>query len=330
MNIVSIYTNFSCKGGAQQVTLQLAHHLTHATRPIVLTRTPMGQIDADYQKQAEFRRLSVRTLLNFCLKDTLFISHDRKSTSFLMLLKRTILPQIKVVHVAHSVYNSWRKLTLFPHTIVAVSETVKHNLIDYFNVNERDIRIIYNGIHDEGVKPNRFEGSQVVNILLAAQIYPFKRQVELAHYMKGKLPRHVHIYFAGNGVERDMLKAEIEGSENMHFLGHIDVRANIQKFHYTLLFSKREGLPITLIESCMYGLPMITNQLPAALEVNIPNVTGFAYTDFESLLKGLKQLPFPDTETYKRLSNNARLHYEKRFTEVQMMDNYESILSIIQ
>lgn len=329
MHIVSVYTNFGNKGGAQQVALQLAHCLTGETRPLVLTRTPLDLIVADYQAQAEFKCLSVRTLFKMRLSDTLFISHDRKSTTYLMLLKRCFMPRLQVLHVAHSVHDTLRWATLLPHNLVAVSVAAQQNLVNYFGVNERYIRIIYNGIHDEGVKPNRFAPSQVINILFAAQVYPLKQQVALARFVKGKLPTHVHIYFAGDGVDSEALKTEIKGCNNLHYLGHINIKANIEHFHYTLLFSQREGLPITLIESCMYGLPMITNQLPAMLEVNINTTTGFAYHDFAALLKGVKHLPLPDTNEYKKLSINARERYEKLFNVTRMIDEYRSVLAHI-
>lgn len=330
MGIVSIYTNFGNKGGAQQVALQLAHGLTGEARPLLLTRTPLDQIVADYRAQAEFKRLSVRTLYGLRLKDTLFISHDRKSTTFLMLLKRTLMPQLRVLHVAHSVHDTLHWATLLPHNIVAVSAATKQNLVKYFGVNERNIRIIYNGIHDEGVKSNRFAHSPVINILFAAQVYPLKQQVALAHFVKGKLPPNVHIYFAGNGVDSEALKAEIKNSDNLHYLGHINIKDNIGRFHYSLLFSQREGLPITLIESCMYGLPMLTNQLPAMLEVNVPASTGFAYRNFAALIEGLKQLPQPESDEYKRLSTNARQRYETLFTEARMMNEYREIIAQIE
>lgn len=331
MRIVSIYPNFSNKGGAQNVTLQLAHCLTNEARPLVLTRTPPALVAADYQAQATFRRLTVRSVLSFRLKDTLFISHDRKSTSFLLLLKRTFLPQLRVLHVAHSVYDTLKWATLLPHhNIVAVSKAVSNNLQNYFGVDSSHITVIYNGIRDEGFKPDRFEASKVINILLAAQIYPLKQQVAIARFLKGKMPPHVHLFFAGDGVDSKTLKAVIEDDSQLHYLGQIDVKANIDRFHYTLLFSQREGLPITLIESCMYGLPMITNQLPAVLEVNNDGQTGFAYANFNALLEGLKKLPFANSAEYKRLSVNARQRYETLFTERHMIDEYKHVISQIK
>lgn len=325
--IVSVYPNFGNKGGAQNVTLQLAHRLTNEAFPIVLTRTPSERMAQDYKGQACYKKLSLRTVLLFGIKDTLFISHDRKSTLFLMLVKRTIAPRLRVLHVAHSVYDNLGWATILPNKIIAVSEAVRRNLTDYFHIDSNRVRVIYNGIQDCGMKHSLYDKCEIINILFAAKVYPLKQQVAFARYAKGRIPNHIHFYFAGTGTDADALQTIIKGCGNMHYLGHIDIKANIGRFNYTFLFSQREGLPLTLIESCMYGLPMITNDLPAVTEVNTDNMTGFVYHDFESLVNGLTRLPFPDSDEYKTLSTNARKRYEALFTDERMVEAYKAVVN---
>lgn len=71
----------------------------------------------------------------------------------------------------------------------------------------------------------------------------------------------------------------------------------------------------------MYGKPLITNELPAVLDVNKAGVTGFVFPDFISFAKGLNGLPMPDSEEYQRLSCNARLRYVRFFTEEKIVVN---------
>ena len=92
------------------------------------------------------------------------------------------------------------------------------------------------------------------------------------------------------------------------------------------LFSKNEGLGMSLIEGCMFYKPLITNNIKAVLEVNKPGFNGFVAHNFNELSDVLNNLPDRDSDEYKKLAGNARKIYEKYFTSDIMLKKYRAII----
>lgn len=327
MLIVSIYPNFANKGGAQDVALQLAERLNPYTKPIVLTKTPIDRIVSDYRSHINFLSFSWKNISMLSKKNAVFLSHDRKCTTQLQLLKLFFRKRIKVIHVAHNTFTNLRRFCCYPETVIAVSNGVKENLIEYFHVPISHIQVVFNGIKDCRNVKDKNNNENEIHILLAGRICPVKQQVELVKQSKGRIPPHVHIFFAGDGEDREKLQKEIDGDPQFHYIGFVKISECMNRYDYVCLFSQKEGLPLFLIEGLMFGKPLITNKLSVVYDVNIPNETGFAFSDFESLIQGLTFLPLPNSEEYLRLSLNARRRYEEFFTEEKMIKSYEMIIN---
>lgn len=332
MKIVSIYPNFANRGGAQDVVIQLAKALNNENElPIVMTSTPKEQISPLYSDGIKFISFSLKNILVLKRQNVIFISHHRKSTSFLVLLGR-IVPGIKIVHIAHNTFNNLKYFTFFPKNIIAVSQGVKSNLIEYFKIPEENITVIYNGIKDikwNGVsKPTvtNYVNNDQTKILMAGRICPVKQQVFIVQKTRTLLHNNICLYFVGVGEDEEKLRAEIGNSQQYVYLGYKNVRDIIDDFDYICLFSKNEGLGLTLIEGCMFGKPLITNDIAPVLEINEDGNTGFVYHDINDLIEGLNNLPVRNSSQYKTLSENARKRYEELFTEEKMIQNYKAYL----
>ncbi|WP_276856376.1 glycosyltransferase family 4 protein [Bacteroides fluxus] len=326
IKIISVYPNFLNKGGAQDVALQLAEKLNEEVMPVVLTETHFAEIVPDYWNRAKFVSFGWKAVRELANDNTVFLSHHRKSTSLLLLFSFLLRKKLHIVHVAHNTFNNLRFFSFFPKTVVAVSNGVKENLINYFHVPASHIIVVFNGIkdfrNDRNVKADKSE----IHILLSGRICTVKQQVEIVRQTRGKLAAHIHIFFAGTGSDLEVLKKEIENESQYHYIGFVDIEENLNRYDYVCLFSQKEGLPLSLIEGCMFGKPLITNNLSAVLDVNEAGETGFVFPDFGSLIQGLNNLPMPYSEEYRKLSLNARLKYEKVFTEERMIKKYKEII----
>lgn len=326
IRVISVYPNFANKGGAQDVTIRLAERLNEDSRPIVLTETSLADIVPDYQRRARFVPFGWKIVRELANADTIFLSHHRKSTSLLMFFSLMLGKKLHIVHVAHNTFSTLRWFCFFPKTVVAVSNGVKENLVEYFHVPDKHVSVIFNGIkdfrNDRNIKANTSE----IHILLPGRICSVKQQVEIVRQTKGKLAAYIHIFFAGVGEDVELLEKEIENESQFHYIGFIDMNENLNRYDYVCLFSQNEGLGLSLIEGLMFGKPLITNSLPAVLDVNKAGETGFVFPDFASLVEGINGLPRPDSEEYRRLSLNARLKYEGVFMEEKMIAKYKEII----
>lgn len=324
MKVISIYPNFSNNGGAQNIILKIAQSL-NKYEPIILSEN-VDDIDIDYKLQANYLSFSFKVVRELAHRDVLFLSHHRKTTSVLLLYSYLIKNPLHIIHVAHNTFTNLKYLTLFPKRVIAVSNGVKENLIHYFHFPEQRIQVIFNGLEDyRSERCSRLDAHNI-RILIPGRICSVKQQVEIVKRTKGKLLSHVHIYFAGVGEDEFELRNVIGDSMQYHYLGYINLAENINRYDYVCLFSQKEGLPLSLIESCMFGRPMITNDLSSVMDVNVDGETGFVFKNFDSFITGLNTLPFTGTPEYIRLSNNARKRYEEYFTEDRMIEQYRRVI----
>lgn len=323
--IISLYPNWANVGGAQNIVTRLAVTLNERRneRPIVLCDAPQRVVVPYADAGIQFLPLSMKTVR--ALKtDDVILSHHRKATSSIILLNRLLRKRLRIIHVAHNIFTDKRRLTLFPSEIIAVSNGVKENLVNYFHQPEEKITVIFNGIKDTAgdyTSPRQADGT--VKILLAGRVCPVKRQVECVQQLSGKLPAHVHIYFAGNGKDFSMLKQICSASRQFHALGNIDMARHLPEYDYVLLFSEKEGLGLTLVEGCMASRPLLTNNLTSVCDVNHDGINGFVFRTWDELADGLHGLPRPDSPRYEELSRAARSVYEDNFTEEKMIDAYD-------
>lgn len=326
MKIISIYPNFKNKGGAQNITIQLAKELNGNT-PIILTNTPIEKIHQDYKKEdIHFEKFSIYTIFKYNTPNTVFLSHHRSQTSRLVFLNFLLAGKLKVIHIAHSTFTNLKSLTWLPEKIVAISNGVKQNLIDYFQIKNDRITVIFNGIEDIFQNTHYTQNTNEIRILLAGRICPVKQQIELVKQTKGKLLPHIKFYFAGTGEQIALLKQEIGNSEQYFVLGQIDISEEMPKYDYVCLFSQNEGLGLTLIEGCMFGKPLISNDLASVQDVNINGYNGFVASTWEKLITCLNSLPLPNSEKYQSLSKHSRALYEKRFRAFTMINEYRTII----
>lgn len=332
--IIHCFPRFRRFGGAQKVILTLHNLLGDKYTSYVSSfQRYFDTIDSfqDVVPDTKYIRMSVLNLLKF--RNAIVFSHDRKVTLFLLFFSKIF--HFQLIHVAHSVFTDKKLFTFFPYRIIAVSEAVKHNLVNFFEIKEERISVIYNGVEDAVGKLSikEYSDSGVLNILFLAQIEPVKQQLEVLKHLKGKLKPTVKIDFAGSGGQAAELQKVIENYDlhnQFRYLGFIsDVNALITDYHYVLLFSKKEGLGLSLIESCMNSRPIITRGAggcEACAEVCINNFNGFivnSLDDLESLLNSLDQIPFPN---YKELCFNSRQVFENKFSLQRMVKEYESVI----
>lgn len=322
MKIITVYSNFKNQGGAQNMALLLAQSLNKDV-PVVLTCTPLEEIDCCYKSMGFiFEPFNMMTVWKY--RSALFLSHSRNTTTFLCFINSLLFHSIRIIHVAHSIFLNLKLFSLFPLNIIAVSNGVKKNLIDYFEIPADRIKVIFNGLEDKyDSSMQKDHVGSIVKVIFAGRVCKVKRQLEFVLKMKNKLDERIQIYFAGVGEDMEQLEKAVENNSQFHILGQIDIMKELYFFDYMLLFSEKEGLPVTLIEGCMFAKPLITNNILSVLDLNENGYNGFVYKNWEDLLVGLNQLPSCNEEEYKKLSFNSRQMYLSKFRLSYMIEEYK-------
>lgn len=337
MKIIQCYDKLNKNGGTQKVIVQLHElFLSNNIETFVLGTNEYRDIVVKPEvSEYHYRKFNFSTIK--ILKNSIFLSHSRKMTTLFIILNFILRLKMTVVHIAHTIYDDKKHFTIFPENIIAVSNSVKSNLVDYFNLDESKIQVIYNGIKDQktdSTTVRSFDTDQI-NILFIGRIEELKQQVSIVKKLKNRINHNVKIDFVGDGDQVDELVSEISNQTavNFAYLGYTkDILKMIPNYHFVMLFSKKEGLGLTLIESCMLGVPIITrgeNGCEACSEICINDFNGFIVNNFEDLLNRINNLSNLSQESYFNLCLNSRKQYEEHFKIEKMYENYMSYLNSI-
>ncbi|MBO4984069.1 MAG: glycosyltransferase family 4 protein [Bacteroides sp.] len=110
---------------------------------------------------------------------------------------------------------------------------------------------------------------------------------------------------AGNRVYEAQLEMLIDGDERIHMLGFVEKKELVQLYKETTLFvipSAHEGLPIVLLEALSCGCKVLTSDIPAHLEVNLPAECYFTCSNSDALKEAI--------ERQLQTESNEKLHYD--------------------
>ena len=333
IRIISTYTTFKNPGGAEKVLFKLHNFFKKQGYEVYAASFDNYE---DIKNKVDILNdefINIKKLLtNDYLKNSIVLSHHRKVTTFLKLLN-LFENNFKLIHIAHSVFYNLKYFTLFPCNNITVSEAVKRNMIEYFKVKEKNITCIYNGIEDKNKNLNQLHNfnKDEIKIIYPARICKVKMQLELVDYLKDKLDKRIKIYFAGDGEDTEELKEKLKNLSNFIYLGKIEnLNELYHEYNFNLLYSEKEGLGLTLVEACMFGIPSIIRNLEACKEVIIDQYNGFVVKKLDELLQTLNNLPNLSEDEYINLCKNARKVYEEKFTEEKMFSEYLNYIKNIE
>lgn len=333
MKIINVYRGFTVFGGAETVLLNLHESFKElGFECYVSGPNSFAENHPKYSiPEKEYIELSLKNIYEF--RNAIIFSHHRKPTTFLYWSSYLPGLDIRLINVVHSEFFDLPNVTFLPKENVAVSERVKSNLISEFKVKPGNVRVIYNGLPDENpdfnIKKNseNQRTSDKIKILYPGRITSVKRQVEVVQQLKDKLNPHIQIDFAGVGEEYDLLQGKTSSTINFKTLGFVSLKETLPNYDYVMLFSTNEGLPLTLIEGCMFGKPIICNDVGGNWEILEDQYNGFAANSFDELVQVLNTLPKSTDPVYQEMSGNSRKTFEEKFQKQRMIKEYVEIIS---
>ena len=165
-----------------------------------------------------------------------------------------------------------------------------------------------------------------INILWMGRLTHVKRPDRMIEIAK-RFPR-INFVVAGEGELREIL--EIQAPSNVKFLGIQDPNKMWSIADLVLLTSDSEGMPLTLIEGQIAGIPGIATNVGSVEEILIHGKTGLlAKPELEDLAQQIEKLT-EDSKLREELARNARRRAEKIFSIGYMttrhIDLYQEVL----
>lgn len=268
----------------------------------------------------------------FMFKHSVVFVHERKFLALFWLINHLLFLKITVVYVHHNMLYGHRILTILPRHIVAISDQGIQNLTDYFHAPLNSIHKIYNCVEDrKELKRTARQRDGFIRILYPARINSVKRQLTIVEKLRGKIDARIQIDFAGIGPLYEELKNCLRRDDNQfHSIGFVDdIPARMLEYDYVMLFSKHEGLPISLIEATMTGTPIICNDVGGNVEIGHVGENAFVADDWDALIETLNSLPELPAKEYENMCRASRAIYEKHFTYSIFKKNYLDLVKSI-
>ena len=269
----------------------------------------------------------IRLFNPFMFYNSVVFLHERKYLILFWVLNHVLFQKIKIIYVHHNIFTDHKRMTILPPTIVSISDRVTENLISFFGAKKECIHKIYNCVKDIYPQSHKPCSKDKIRILYPARINSVKRQIEIYKQLQGKINDKIEILFVGTGPLYDELEKTVTDKSHFRVLGfRNDIYELLQECDYMMLFSKHEGLPITLIEAAMCGTPIICNDVGGNCEIAYNNENAFVVNEWDDLIALLNRLPEIDKENYIKMSKKSRCIYETYFTFDKFRTSYMKLL----
>ena len=237
-----------------------------------------------------------------------------------------ILPFSAVPAVTRHIYVLLEKLVApLTDAYVSVSEGMKEECLAYRLGRTDQHWVIPSGMDLDqfrravpacdmrGAIDGQGDNPETLRIVYVAVLERRKRHWELIEAIAPLMAKHenLQLVFAGDGPERARLAALVEElglSTRIRFLGfRDDVGSVLAGSQIGVFVSEREGLPRSLVQYVLAGLPVVVTDLPGVARVVVDGENGFVVKSdaFDDLVQRLEMLvATPDLRA--RMSQNSR------------------------
>jgi len=214
--------------------------------------------------------------------------------------------------------------------IVAISDMIKKQMVDYYGINENNIDVVYNGVDIRRFHPPSVALEGPLKILFSAGNFRLKGLSPLLHSLsqltRNKAPFHLLVMGRGRRKRYQRLIEELHLGDYVTFLGE---RANpetvYQEAHVLAHPTFYDACSLTTMEAMASGLPTITTEWNGASALISPG-EGYVINEPRNTaaLCGALQNLFDD-EKRRQMGESARLKMEN-YTMERNMREMERIL----
>jgi glycosyltransferase involved in cell wall biosynthesis len=217
--------------------------------------------------------------------------------------------------------------------IIAVSSTVKNDLINNLKLKENKVSLIYNGVDVSKFKiEDNIKNSDKIVFGSVGRLVPQKNYSLLIRALAQVKNRDYKCLIAGDGYLKDDLKKEIKSlglEDNIELVGLKHNIANfLNQLDFFVLPSKWEGLGIVLLEAGLLKLPVLASKTDGIVDIVFENETGkfFVNDNLSDLVDKLNYFLDPQNkEQLKGWGENLYKMVVENFSIQKITKEYENL-----
>ena len=201
------------------------------------------------------------------------------------------------------------------------------------NYPEEKTYFIYNGIPDIHSKVVKGKKDDRITLICVGTLCERKNQIGILkafELLSINVQNKYTLILVGDGEDRKMLEEYSKKIySNIVFIGNTNkVDEYLKKADCFILFSKNEGLPISIIEAMRSGLPVISTKIAGIPEMIEDGVSGYLVdVDIRDLSKLLLRLSI-DIPNFSQMGDKSRQVYLEKFTKEQMLVSFSKLFLI--
>jgi glycosyltransferase involved in cell wall biosynthesis len=288
--------------------------------------------------------LILRKLLNNIKPDIILIHST--NTVLLYLIAMFKRPSIQIIHgyddiinmgsFKHLIYNYIRRfnLVLLNSALVTVSKTMKPTVSKYFNVSEREIYCINNGVDIDKFSYINLNRNLIPQVIMIGTLCSNKGQLFGIQAFEILLKIHPNASFiiVGDGEDMPFLQDQIDTKNlntNIKLLGRrSDVNMLLSDSTILWHLSESEGLPMAILEAMSIGIPAVGFDVRGIKDVIINDETGYLvpFKDINKVASLTSEL-LVDQNKWEKFSTNSRARVEKYFSKKIMIESYYDLIN---
>ena len=300
MDIVFIGTNYSGKGGTENVLTKVISYLSLNNKVIFYklgkskTNDWLKSINNTakvirYDTDNKFKELLFMCKIFLTLKDnTIVISTSPNFLKIAYLIRKIFNKKYKIVSYIHfslenqDLFN--KEVLKYADFHLAISSSIRKSLIK-MGVSKNKIFLIFNPIsHKQDIISSPNNTKYDLSLAYVGRVY-LEGQKNLVEAIKGieKSKLNIHLDILGSGPDVNSLKEYIKENkleEKITLFGWVKNPWSILKnkgIDGLILTSRFEGLPMVLLEAMSYGIPCIVSDFEGFDDVLKPKVNGVYY-----------------------------------------------------
>lgn len=248
--------------------------------------------------------------------------------------------KIKTITTVHSKVYGKRFISYKSDKIIAVGESIKKHLIDYFRIDEKRISVINNFVDPKTIRINRDlneiknelkigEGNYIIGFVGR---FDFKEK-GIDILLKSSINiineyKNVIFVFIGDGSDKDYLCNETKNfKDNFRIVEtKTDIYNYMQIFDVFVLPSRIDPYPLVMLESAYLRIPFIGS--------NVDGIAEFVNDDFDGLLFEKENISELSVKTIfliknktvaEKFANNAYKKVIKSFQAKEYVKQYKKI-----
>ena len=200
----------------------------------------------------------------------------------------------------------------------------------YPHISSQKTSFVYNGIPDIEGGSKCISSTNQTRLVCVGTLCNRKNQIGILHALSkltSEQQKSFSVTFVGDGPSRNALeKVAATLSADIYFAGNSnqvnDYLTNSDAF---ILFSKDEGLPISIIEAMRCGLPIISTRIAGIPEMIVEGISGYLVDADERQLSELFEKILIDRPDFVKMGEKSRIIYEDKFSQKAMILSYAKL-----